>query len=456
MPLPYANLQTRLWNPGATQPLILPLTVVCNTSDEDIYNNIKANSRRPGEWLKLADPHDGIAILCGSGPSINDDLDAIAEWRDKGATIFAMNGCAAHLASRGILPDYQIILDARKETASLVGPAKAHLFASQVHPACFDRMPSAKVWHLQVEGIDDLLPLDSYSDGYVLVGGAASVGNTSTCLAYAMGFRRLEIYGFDSSFRDDASHAFRQPMNDGDANCWVGFNGKEYYVSLTMKLQAEKFQETAAALKEAGVTINVHGTGLLPDMYNTPVENLPEREKYERMWCFAAYRTRAPGEECAEEFIDIVRPSGTVIDFGCGTGRASLKFKEAGLEPILIDFASNCRDHEARTLPFFEFDLRELIPIRANYGFCTDVMEHIAPDQVDIVISNIMMASETVYFQISTREDNAGFLINQKLHLTVRPHSWWLSLFEDAGYAVIFAREEDDSSIFIVSRKAVQ
>ncbi len=453
MPLPYANLQTRYWNPGASKPLILPLTVICNTSDEDIHRNIHVNSRRPGKWLQLSAAHDRVAILCGSGPSLADHIDDIRGLSMAGGTVFAMNGAADFLAVRGVMPDYQVILDAREQTADLIGPACDHLFASQVHPKCFDLLPNAQIWHLQVEGIEDTLPLDEYKDGYVLVGGAASVGNTATCLAYAMGYRKLEIFGYDSSFRGDNSHAFRQEMNDGDANCWVGFNGKEYYVSLTMKLQAEKFQETAMALVDAGCTIKVHGDGLLPDMYNTPVEDLPEREKYERMWCFAAYRTRSPGEEVVQDFLDVVRPTGTVIDFGCGTGRAAVKFKEEGLEPILVDFASNCRDQDARILPFYEFDLREPIPLAAEYGFCTDVMEHIAPEDVEKVVGNILNAAQTVFFQISVREDSAGFLINQKLHLTVQPHQWWKMLFEALGYVVSFEKQGEDDSQFVVSRK---
>ncbi len=452
MLLPFANLQVRHWNPGATQPLILPIQVICNTSDEELHRNIRENSRRPGDWLMQEAAHDGVAVLCGSGPSLADTLGDIREHVAAGATVFAMNGSARFLADHGIMPDYQLIIDPRAETADLVGPARAHMFASQVHPECFNRAPNATVWHLQIHDIEDLLP--EYDRPFSLIGGAASVGNTATCVAFAKGFRELHLYGYDSCHKGEEGHAFRQPMNNGDPCAKVTFNGREYLTSLTMKLQAERFMQTARALTNEGCRVHVHGSGLLPDMWNTPVEDLSEREKYQRMWDVPGYRDLSPGEECVDAFIEVAKPSGVVIDFGCGTGRASIRLKEAGCEPIMIDFASNCRDEEALGLPFFEFDLTcQPVPLRAPYGFCADVMEHVAPEHVGVVIENIMTACQTVFFQISTVPDMAGAAINQTLHLTVMPHEWWRDLFRAMGFEVNFEQALENASQFLISRK---
>lgn len=267
MELPFGDgIRISHWNPGATAPLEIPVCVVCNTQDEIIDANIRANSRLSKQWQRLVPAHDGVAILCGSGPSLADGIHEIEQWEHR-ATLFALNGAANFLSANDILPDYQVLLDARSQTADLIGPAKAHLFASQVSPVCFERVPDAKLWHMQVSGIDELIP--PYEESYCLIGGAASVGNTATCLAYAMGFRDLHCYGYDSSHRDGRGHAFPQPMNDHDPHAFVDWNGKRYISSVTMRLQAEKFITTSAALKEAGCAITVHGTGLLPDIYNS-------------------------------------------------------------------------------------------------------------------------------------------------------------------------------------------
>lgn len=436
MLLPYSNLQLKHQNPGATKPLILPVHVICNTDDEAIHNNIRTNSLRPGQWLKIEEAHDRIAVICGSGPSLADTLDEIKELASKEKVdVFALNGAANFIDNNGITADYQVIIDAREETADLVGVAANHLFASQVHPKCFERAPLAKVWHLQIEGIDDLLPPD-YAHDCALVGGAASVGNTATCLAYAMGYRKLHLFGYDSCHKGDAGHAFRQPLNDGDPCASVRFNGKDYIASLTMKLQAEKFMQTSRALQQLGVEIEVHGYGLLPDMWRTPVEQLTEQEKYQRMWDIPGYREVAPGEYAVDKFVSITKPHGLIIDFGCGTGRASLKLKELGHEVLLVDFASNSRDTAALKLPFIEWDLTQEFPMKGEYGFCTDVMEHIPPADVDKVINNIMLSVKTAFFQISTVPDHMGACIGHHLHLTVEQPEQWKRRFERLGYCV--------------------
>ena len=449
MQLPYANVQMQHWNPGASKPLILPVHVICNTSDEEIFSNIRENAKNHGNWLKLEKAHDGVAVLCGSGPSLVDTLDDIRQKVKAGGKVFAMNGAAKFLNQHGIYPDYQVIIDARPQTAELVGPAKEHLFASQVSPQCFKRMPTARLWHLQVGNIESLLP--EYSSDYCLIGGAASVGNTSTCLAYAMGYRNLQIYGYDSSHRDGNGHAFHQKLNEGDPCCVVVFNGKEYTASLTMKLQAEKFQETSRALKAAGCHIEVHGSGLLPDMFTAKLEDLTEAEKYERMWNYPEYRDVSPGEDCVEKFMEVVKPSGVIVDFGCGTGRAAMKLNNLGYDVLLTDFTGNSRDTAVTSLPFIQWDISEPIPFTGSCGYCTDVMEHIPPHQVDRVIENMLTACGKVFFQISLVPDVMGQLIDQPLHLSVHPYSWWIEKFKSIGYSVKWSEDNGNSALYYVT-----
>ncbi len=453
MRLPYANMAMRHMNPGASKPLIMPVQVVCNVPEELIFDNIRENSRNAprDKWVDRVAEHDGVAVLCGSGPSLVDFIDHIAKRKKEGAKIFAMNGAAGFLVDHGILPDYQVLIDAREETAALIGPAKEHLFASQVHPECFKRMPTARLWHLQIDEIDDLLPDDS--GDLLLIGGSASVGNTATCLAYAMGYRELQIYGYDSCHRNGKSHAFHQSLNDGDPYCEVSYDGKVYTASLTMKLQAEQFQITSRHLMDAGCKIEVHGDGLLPEMFRRKHEPISEEEKYRRMWESDLYRIFSPGEGNVDRFLSMIG-SGLIIDFGCGTGRAAFKMAQAGRDVVLVDFADNCRDEIVKGLPFICQNLNDPLPIFADYGFCTDVMEHIPTLEVESVIQNIMLAVGTCFFQISTVGDTCGKLIGEYLHLTVRPSDWWVALFKRCGYEIKWQEEDSDAVRLLVSNKS--
>lgn len=453
MELPYSNLQTRIWNPGATMPLILPIRVICNTPDDVLHENIRINSRRPGKWLFAQPAHSRPAILCGSGPSLKHSLDEVRSLVRDGGMLIALNGAAAYLDNHGMLPDYQVILDAQQRTAELVGPARHHLFASQAHPDCWERAPDAQMWHLQVEGIDALLPDDPpYDDDYTLIGAASSVGVTALVVAYALGCRTLHCFGYDSSNKGEASHAFRQPMNDGEPMVCVTFNGKKYLCSLTMKLQAERFPETARLLEREGCKVFVHGEGLLPDVWNAPVEVLSEREKYERLWTIPEYRQLAPGEHCVDAFLAAAKPAegARVLDYGSGTGRAALLLHLAGLQVTMIDFAHNCRDVGAAHLPFLQHDLTEPLSLRGEYGFCTDVMEHIPPDDVRRVLAHLFEATPAVFFAIDTKPDLCGAMINQQLHLTLMPHEEWRTLLSEFGTVVHDDAGGDHSTFYVV------
>lgn len=255
-------------NPHASKPLRVPLTVDCNTSEERVLANVLKNSRHIRRWVKTLPPHDGIAVLCGGGPSLGDSLLEIPKLRGK---VFACNGAAKYLHDRGIKADYQVIMDAKPETASLVGPAKDHLFASQVDPKCFRKKPSATLWHASYGSVlvDEQDGFPKHGDEYAIIGASISVGNTALILLYALGYRTIHVFGMDSSHRDGSGHAYRQAMNDEDPCTIVEFKDRSYVCSVTMALQAEYFMERARQLKAEGVNLIVHGSGLLPDMFNS-------------------------------------------------------------------------------------------------------------------------------------------------------------------------------------------
>lgn len=439
-------------NPHASAPLVIPVLVVCNTSDDDLYRNIEANSNRELPWVGMQPAHDRVAVMCGGGPSLVDHIADIRALQAKGVTVFAMNGASKFLREHGIAVDYQVIADAKQETAALVDPeAWQHLLASQVHESTLERAERVTLWHLAIdETMDRLFPVERRQrGGYALIGGGAAVGNSALCVAYVMGYRTFEIFGYDSSHRGDDSHAYPQPMNQFIPTVNVEWAGKKYLSSVAMKAQAEKFQITGQALKQEGCTLNVHGEGLLPAMWNTEAADLTECDKYRLMWATDSYRECSPGENIVPVALAVMRPHGLVLDFGCGTGRASIELVKAGCDVLLIDFADNCRDEEAMNLPFLEWDLTRPLPPHAEFGICTDVMEHIPTSDVSTVLRNITDAADNVFFQISTVDDDMGVMIGHALHLTVKPHEWWREQLQAVG-EVTFDRDLGSASIFLV------
>lgn len=429
-------------------PLVVPVSLLVNTPASTLLEHIETNSKNIRKWVKMEEAHDRVAIICGSAPSLSDCLEEI-----KDGDIFALNAAADFLNKNGILPDYQVIIDAKEETVGLVGEAKNHFFGSTVDPACFELKPNATLFQLQVDDDVTMDLLNSYAPHeYALLSTAVSVGVVSVILAYTLGYRKIRCYGVDSSHKDGESHVVRQAMNDRVPCMDVEFCGKKYLSSFPMKVQAERFMQVANLLKRDDVEISVHGSGLLPDMFNADIEDMTEQEKYERMWSMYSYRQSSPAERIYKTILEKLNPTGRILDFGCGTGRAARLITDEGFEVQLIDFANNCRDQDAQELPFTQIDLSEPIPLRADYGYCVDVMEHIPTESVETVIQNIMASAEKVFFQISTINDRCGLTIGKELHLTIKPLKWWISLFEKNGHTVEWSYEDTIECQLVVRR----
>ena len=430
--IPDVDLFVRARNEGATQDLVIPIQLVCNTPLDTIIEQIEHNSRQIDNWLKITEAHDGVAVLCGSGPSLFDTWDEIMRLKAEGATIFAMNNSANALFERGLLADYQVICDAREQTRSLIGPAKTHLFSSQVHPTLFEAVPDAVLWHYPIyedpSEMDKHLP--PHKGSYAIVGGETAVGNIALCIAYTLGFRKILCFGYDCSYRGEQSHAIEQAMNKEEPFANVTFLGKEYVVSYTMKQKADSFYKHVIALEDAGAKIDVLGSGLLPDMFrwhrDTPLE-IRERQKYEMMWNAAKYRDISPGELLHDEIVRELelQPGDSILDLGCGPGRLSAKLAEH-YAVTAVDFASNCLD-PGINVPFINANLWELpSDIHAEFGVCCDVMEHIPPEKVDDVLRNIAGAVDVgVFFRIEFSPDILGQMIGAPLHLSLHDEAWW-------------------------------
>jgi len=430
-------MHLRFRNENTNFPLIVPVSLLVNTPTNVLFDHIKENSKNNKNWVKFEKEHKGIAVICGSGPSIKEDIEEIRSKQKDGCKVFALNAAAKFLNENGIYPDFQVIIDAKEETVSLIGDAKEHYFGATVDPQCFIEKPNAKLFQLQIEDDEtqDFLN-DLAEDEYAMLSTAVSVGVVSTVLAYTLGYREIHCYGYDSSHKDGESHVIRQKMNDVVPCMDVEFCGKKYLSSYPMKVQAERFMQVANLLKDSGCAIYVHGSGLLPDMFHSDINDMSEKEKYERMWSMVTYREASPAEGIFNQIIEKLKPEGKILDFGCGTGRAARLITDMGYNVHLLDFASNCRDEEAAKLPFTEIDLTEEIPLRADYGYCVDVMEHIPTENVEKAIINIMNSAKNVFFQISTINDRFGLTIGKELHLTVKPMKWWINLFEKNGYNV--------------------
>lgn len=122
-------------------------------------------------------------------------------------------------------------------------------------------------------------------------------------------------------------------------------------------------------------------------------------------------------------FRQLVRKRGTLVDIGCGTGRAAKALDKGGFKATLMDFAHNAPEV---VLPYVQCNIFGKWPDRRwDYGYCCDVMEHLPPEKVDKALKNIFEHCDKVFFTIHFGQDNFGAAIGHPLHLTVQPFTWW-------------------------------
>jgi hypothetical protein len=150
--------------------------------------------------------------------------------------------------------------------------------ASQCSPCLFDAAKDwgldAMLWHVNAPGMDELLT-DERARPVHLIGGGSTVGMNAMVLAFAAGFRKIHLYGFDSSYKADEHHAYRQGLNDNDRVVDALFGDEKFRTTGWMVQQVNEFQELAPALIGDGCVITVAGTGLLPTVAKAMSTSMP-------------------------------------------------------------------------------------------------------------------------------------------------------------------------------------
>jgi len=246
----------------------IKVEVDCNTPDVRLFDNVAKNATRGLDEVCIAKPSATPALIVGGGPSIADELPKIRDMQARGWPVFALNNAAKFLHDFGIMPDYQIILDAREANVGFIGPHARHLLlASQCAPIMFDRAAEIGIpvtlWHPLIEGLGQHIP----NKRACFIGGGTTVGLSGLCLVHTLGHREIHLFGYDSSHRFNKGHAYDQPMNATDEVVTVSVNSRRFQASITMAAQVAKFKELAAHLSELGTSLHLYGDGLLQTVW---------------------------------------------------------------------------------------------------------------------------------------------------------------------------------------------
>jgi len=160
------------------------------------------------------------------------------------------------------------MLDARPENVRFVqNPQQSTTFyiTSQCNDAVFDALEGYKVVlvHANTPGVYELLEHEKARPVH-LMGGFTTVGILSLILAKLQGFKRIFLFGMDSSYRDGKHHAYKQESNNAERVIDAMINDVTYKCAPWMAQQVTDFQNVVAGFDD--VTIEVCGDGLLHQM----------------------------------------------------------------------------------------------------------------------------------------------------------------------------------------------
>jgi len=169
-----------------------------------------------------------------------------------------------------------------------------------------------------------------------------------------------------------------------------------------------------------------------------PITPAQEKDKYERIWKCWQYRQSSPGERLVPFFLDHAdwKPGQTLIDVGCGTGRASVKLASKGFKVSLLDITKNALDTQTLVdlfgVEFHELCLWETLVVEPyDWFYCCDVMEHIPPEHIDDALDSLKDIAKKGFLNIAMFDEPYGDLIGEKLHLTVRGYPWWMDRLKE-------------------------
>lgn len=238
------------------------LELTNNVGDDAVRANVEAALRRGLPELKEAPAHDGVVAICGGGPSLADDLELIRRIRDDGHAVWALNGTLNWLVDQCVYPAAAWCVDSRPENAAFFRRAPwgpSYYIASRCHPEVFAALGGCDVtlWH--DSSVRDLVPEDR-----LIIGGGTTVGVKAMAAAFALGYRRIHLFGFDSSYRSDEHHAYPQALNDGEAIYEATVGNRIFAAAGWMLGQVRNFGHIAPMLADEGCVVTVHGDGLLP------------------------------------------------------------------------------------------------------------------------------------------------------------------------------------------------
>jgi len=192
---------------------------------------------------------------------------------------FGIKGGHDFLLQNKIQPDFGLAVDPlekiHKENFLLKAKACKYFIASQCHPTLFDalikRGEEVIIWHLATDNLSQWArePDSPIYRHYQIPGGSTS-GLRAMVLAFAMGFRVMHLFGYDSclsgKMRKVNGEIYDSKKPDGSEKAVpLVVKGKRFLADPAFASQADEFQNLLKSMyqKDDPFVVKGYGEGLI-------------------------------------------------------------------------------------------------------------------------------------------------------------------------------------------------
>lgn len=295
----------KTWEDIAGKPVAEAFKGIRGVAEKEaIAQHIAINIKRGWAEHPWVQAHDGVALICGGGPSLKDraTLDRLRRMAAKPKHfVCSVNMTHDHfyaLPSKKLGPpiksEFAVLLDPKAVVSTYITPKQGPIYfiASQCNPFVLEAFEKEGIrkclFHHESEAATPYIGSKSHAVPPVV----STVGLEAILILYRLGFRKFHLWGMESSYATEMRdgrlvpkelHAYAKPKEYLNVlpveavNEWTG-ERKLYLTNNHMSLQAEDFktlvqwwhQNTAAwheptkSARFQKIEITAHGDGLLP------------------------------------------------------------------------------------------------------------------------------------------------------------------------------------------------
>lgn len=130
----------------------------------------------------------------------------------------------------------------------------------------------------------------------------------------------------------------------------------------------------------------------------------------------------------------------TILDFGCGRGTFKPHMLEYRPDAVIYEYDPGVKGKD------------KLQWNCVDYIVCTDVMEHVEEDKVDITLETLdRLAKWGIFFNIDTAPSKSFLPDGRNTHITIHPSSWWYAKLQASFREMKWKIHRETKSQLVIS-----